>query len=244
MAEVGAATYDSAPRSRGDARGARRDDARRRPGADRRGVYAPARRGRIHDARRHLADRLPRLGRRPASPGTSAPRTGATSSPPGRRASRASPRPKPKRFSISYHLLKVDDDARARPRAGLARRGRGDRLRDRRVAGRRLVRARGVGHVRHPLQVTRTWCGSSCRTTGRAIRCSRTTRSAASRCASRGRHRPVSARCRCHADLRRAAIPQPVPDDPRDRPGRARPGGHPPGQLRARTTHPPTACCG
>ena len=65
------------------------------------------------------------------------------------------PDPKPKRFSISYHLLRVSDDpVRVRVQV-LARRRRADRQRHTGVARRRLVRARGVGHAGDPLRGAR-----------------------------------------------------------------------------------------
>ncbi len=57
-------SYDGVPGLVSSRGGARRDDARRRPGAARRGVRAPARRGGLQLPLRHLRRRLPRLGRR------------------------------------------------------------------------------------------------------------------------------------------------------------------------------------
>ena len=59
------------------------------------------------------------------------------------------PDPKPKRFAVNYHLLRLaDSPERVRVQAWL---DDGEEIdsRDRRLAGGRLVRARGVGHVRN-----------------------------------------------------------------------------------------------
>ena len=76
---------------------------------------------------RHHRHRLPRLGRDGRSPATSARADGRDLNDPAAQGYARTPEPKPKRFSLSYHLLRVADDSRARARPGLARRRRGGR---------------------------------------------------------------------------------------------------------------------
>ena len=68
---------------------------------------------------------------------------------PGSQGYARRPEPKPKRFSLSYHLLRLADDSRARARPGLARRRRSGAERRAGLADRRLARARGLGHDGH-----------------------------------------------------------------------------------------------
>ena len=103
---------------RRDARVLRRDDARRRSRAADRGVHVAARRARLQLSLRHRGGRLPRLGR------TGRCRLhrhdgGARHSRSGSQGLARVPDPKPKRFSVSYHLLRVSDDpVRLRFRCG------------------------------------------------------------------------------------------------------------------------------
>ena len=120
------------------------------------------------------------------------------------------PDPKPKRFSLSYHLLRMaDEPARVRVQVWL---DDGEAVRERRpgLADGRLARAGGLRHDGDPASTaTRTSSGSSWRTTGKGIRCARTIRSAASPCASRERN-DGGRRAQCNvprADLHGLADP-------------------------------------
>ena len=77
-----------------------------------RGLHPPARRGGLQLPLGHRRRRLPRLGRRRASPATSAPPPGRDLNMPMTQGLQALPTPKPKRFSVSYHLLSVSDTPR------------------------------------------------------------------------------------------------------------------------------------
>ena len=68
------------------------------------------RRARIQLPRRHRGDRLSRLGRAGGRRATSAPPGGRDIHDPGSQGLARVPDPKPKRFSVSYHLLRVADD--------------------------------------------------------------------------------------------------------------------------------------
>ena len=155
------------------------------------------------------------------------------------------PTPKPKRFAMNYHLLRLEPGRRAGPRAGLARRRRaGARAsfgvwptadwHEREAWDMMGIRDRGPPEPRPD---------PDGRTTGRATRCARTTRSAASRSASRGRSSGGRSRPRARRAIyegthgSRSPIPtmlQPAPE-PRGRSSRS---------TSARTTRPPTACSG
>ena len=112
--------YEGRARAGRDGRRARRDDARRRCRAHRRGVHAPARRAGIQLPLRPDPDRLPRLGWQAASPATSARPAGATSHGPGTQGLARVPDPKPKRFAVNYHLLRLGaDPVRVRVQAWL-----------------------------------------------------------------------------------------------------------------------------
>ena len=131
--------------------GARRDDARRRAGAaaSRRATHLRDEEGFDFLSDISAADYLGwgaggrlRLHRHaPAGRDLNRPMT---------QGFQALPEPKPKRFSVNYHLLAVVDRAAPRARPGLARRRRAGAERDRGLADRRLARARGLGHDGHP----------------------------------------------------------------------------------------------
>ena len=93
----------------------RRDDARRRPGARGRGVHCTCATSRASTCCVDItADRLPRLGggrrRRLLRHGR-----GRDLNEPAAQGYARTPEPKPKRFTLSYHLLRVaDDSARVR----------------------------------------------------------------------------------------------------------------------------------
>ena len=88
--------------------------------------------------------------RRRASPATSAPRAAATCTSRRRRGSQTLPAPKPKRFSLSYHLLALQRGRPARPAPVLGRRGRAGAERRLGLADLRLARARAVRPDGHP----------------------------------------------------------------------------------------------
>ncbi len=143
------------------------------------------------------------------------------------------PAPKPKRFSVAYHLLRVrSDPARVCVQVWL---DDGEP-----VASVLSVWPAADWFEREawdmmgiPSKATRTSSASSCRRTGKVIRSARTTRSAASLCASRTRTECVSDRPPVDAHLRGNTDPTPRADHPRGRPGQAFPRRHPHRQLRA-----------
>ena len=159
------------------------------PRAPRRGLHAPARRAGLQLPLRPRRRRLPRLGRAQACPATSAPPAGRDLNAPDDAGLPGACRRRSRSASRSTTTC---SRSRTRPRrvraAGLARRRRAGADASSRVwptadwHEREAVRP--DGHRRST--ATRT-CGGSCSTTtGRATRCARTTRSAASRSGSRG----------------------------------------------------------
>ena len=146
-------TYEGVPGVVETSEAARRDDARRRAGAQ------------LVEACTHLRDELGfnflsdvtatdylgwaeqgrrRLHRHPPGPRHQRARLAGPA--------RAARQPKPKRFAMNYHLLALARGAAARARAGVARRRRAGRRASSRLADRRLARARGLGHDGHPVR--------------------------------------------------------------------------------------------
>ena len=133
----------------------RRDDARRRPAAAGRGLHCTCA---TSEGFNFLADIAAAdylgWGEPRTSPATSATASGRDLNAPGSLGPRSAlPEPKPKRFSVSYHLLRV---ARRRRRACASRSGsttaRAVAERRRRLADRRLARARGLRPDGHRLR--------------------------------------------------------------------------------------------
>ena len=92
--------------------------------ADPRGVRARTRRARLRRAASTSSRPTTSTGAARASPATSAPRSGRDLKHPMTQGLQALPEQKPKRFSISYHLLALRAAAAPRAPAVLARRGR------------------------------------------------------------------------------------------------------------------------
>ena len=126
------------------------------PARLRRGVHAPARRARLQLPLGHRRDRLPRLGRQGRRRLHRHRRAAATSTRPTAQGLATLPDPKPKRFSISYHLLALAPGAppRARSGAGSTRRARAERRstsgRPRTGTSARQYDLMGIGFEGHP----------------------------------------------------------------------------------------------